>query len=490
MQVTETSADGLKRELKVVVPASDLADRQAKKLDELKSQIRLKGFRPGKVPVSYLQKTYGTQVMTEVIQDVIGESSLKALQDLSLRPALQPKVDLDGDIEAVVAGKADLAYGMSFEIIPDITLGDFKSISAERPVLKVEDKEIDEAVERLATQQRSFEPREEGAAAETGDQLTIDFLGKLDGVPFEGGAAEDADLELGSGRFIPGFEEQLVGSKAGDDVVVNVTFPAEYGAAQLAGKDAVFDVKVKAVKKPVEAVIDDKFAENFGFDALDKLRDAVRAQIQGEYDQVSRQKLKRKLLDALDDLHAFEVPPSMVEQEFKQIWSQLEQELEHQKKTLADLEEPEETVRADYNRIAERRVRLGLVLAEAGEKNQITVTNEEINRAVMERARQFPGQERMVFDYYQKNPQALNEFRAPIFEDKVIDFIVELAQVADKEVSREELFAEDESDVLPHIPPHDHAHDHDHDHDHAGHDHEGHTHEHDGETCTDPTHNH
>lgn len=479
MQVTETSADGLKRELKVVVPASDLAERQAKKLDELKGQIRLKGFRPGKVPLSYLQKTYGTQVMAEVIQEVVSESSLKALQDRSLRPALQPKVDIEGEVEAVIDGKADLAYSMTFEIIPDITLGDFKTISVERPVLKVEDTEVDESITRLSSQQRSFEAREEGAAAETGDQLTIDFLGKLDGVPFEGGAAEDADLELGSGRFIPGFEEQLVGAKAGDDVVVNVTFPAEYGAEHLAGKNAVFDVKVKAVKKPVEAVIDDKFAENFGFDSLDKLKDAVRSQIQGEYDQVSRQKMKRKLLDALDELHAFEVPPMMVEQEFNQIWSQLEQELQHQKKTVADLEEPEDRVREDYNKIAERRVRLGLVLAETGEKNAITVTNEEINRAVMERARQFPGQERMVFEYYQKNPQALNEFRAPIFEDKVIDFIVELAQVTDKEVSREELFAEDDSNMLPHIPPHDH----DHDHDHAGH-------THDGEVCTDPTHNH
>ncbi len=476
MQVTVTSADGLKRELTVQVPAGDLEARVGAKLDEMKNSIRLKGFRPGKVPVAHLRKTYGKQVMSEVIQETVGATSQKALEEQTLRPALQPEIALEGEIEPVLEGKADLTYKMSFEIIPPFEMADFAKLSVEKPVSEVTDADVDEALKRLAENQKNFEPKAEGAAAEEGDLLTIDFIGRIDGEAFEGGTAEDAKLEIGSGRFIPGFEEQLKGVKAGDKTDVKVTFPADYGAANLAGKDAVFEVTVKEVQGPAEVKVDDEFAKRFGFDALDKLREALTQQIKSDYTRMSRMHLKRALLDALDTAHSFELPPSMVEQEFNQIWSQFEHELQHQGKTAADLEEPEEQIRGEYRKIAERRVRLGLVLAEVGEKNKISVTEQELSQSLAERARQFPGQEREVYQFYQRNPNAIAELRAPIFEDKVIDFIAELAQVTEKPVTRDELFADPDADEHDHAH-HDHDHDHDHDHGHHHHDHD-HDHDH------------
>lgn len=467
MQVTVTSADGLKRELKVQVPAGDLEARVGAKLDQMKNTIRLKGFRPGKVPVAHLRKTFGKQVMTEVIQEAVGESSQKALEEQTLRPALQPEINLEGEIELVIEGKADLAYKMNFEIIPSFEVADFSKIAVEKPVADVTDADVEEALKRLAENQKNYEPKSEGAKADEGDLLTIDFVGRIGGEAFEGGSAEDAKLEIGSGRFIPGFEEQLKGAKAGDKVEVKVTFPADYGAENLAGKDAVFDVTVKEVQAPAEVKVDDDFAKRFGFDALDKLREVLTDQIKSDYARMTRMHLKRALLDALDAAHSFDLPPSMVEQEFNQIWSQFEHELQHQGKTAADLDEPEDEVRGEYRKIAERRVRLGLVLAEVGEKNKIAVADQEINQALMERARQFPGQERQVYEFYQKNPQAIAELRAPIFEDKVVDFIAELAQVSEKPVSRDELFADPDVDAD------------DHDHDHHDHDHHDHGHDHD-----------
>lgn len=473
MQVTVTSADGLKRELSVQVPASDLEARVNAKLGDMKNSVRLKGFRPGKVPVAHLRKTFGKQVMTEVIQEAVGETSQKALEEQSLRPAQQPEINLEGEIAPVVEGKADLAYKMTFEIIPPFEMADFAKLEVERPVAEVSDADVDEALQRLAENQKNFAPKAEGAAAEEGDLLTIDFIGRIDGVAFDGGTANDAKLEIGSGRFIPGFEDQLKGVKAGDKVDVKVTFPADYGAENLAGKDAVFEVTVKAVEAPAEATVDDEFAKRFGFDALDKLREAMQQQIKADFANMSRMHLKRSLLDALDSAHSFELPPSMVEQEFNQIWSQFEHELQHQGKTAADLDEPEEKVRDEYRKIAERRVRLGLVLAEVGERNKISVTEQELSQALAERARQFPGQERQVYEFYQRNPQAIAELRAPIFEEKVVDFITELAKVTDKVVSRDELFADPDADEHEH-----HHHDHDHDHDH-GHHHHDHDHDHD-----------
>jgi trigger factor len=474
MQVTVTSTDGLKRELKVQVPAGELAAQAGAKLDEMKNTIRLKGFRPGKVPVAHLKKTFGKQVMSEVIQDAVGSSSQKALEEQSLRPALQPQIDLEGEIEPVLDGKADLTYKMSFEIIPSFEITDFSKLSVERPVAEATDADIDEALNRLAENQKNFAPKADDSAAAEGDLLTIDFLGKIDDVAFEGGAAEDAKLEIGSGRFIPGFEEQLKGAKAGDAVDVKVTFPADYGAENLAGKDAVFAVTVKAIEAPAPVSLDDEFAKRFGFDELAKLREAMATQIKGDYTRMSRMHLKRALLDALDAAHSFELPPSMVEQEFNQIWSQFEHELQHQGKTAADLDEPEEQIRGEYRKIAERRVRLGLLLAEVGEKNKITVAEQELSGALAERARQFPGQERQVYEFYQKNPQAIAELRAPLFEDKVVDFIAELAKVTDKTVTRDELFADPDADEHDHAHhDHDHGHvhdencDHDHDHDHS-----------------------
>ena len=469
MQVTVTNADGLKRELKVQVPAQDLETRLSAKLDEMKTQVRLKGFRPGKVPAAHLRKTFGRQVMGDVIQQAVGESSQKALEDEALRPAFQPAIDLEGEIEQVLDGKADLTFKMSFEVIPTFELTDFSKITLERPTAEVQDEDIEEALKRLAENQKNFEARAEGEKAETGDLLMIDFVGKIDGVAFEGGSAEDAGLEIGSGRFIPGFEEQLVGAKVGDDVEVKVAFPADYGAEHLAGKDAVFDVKVKEVKAPAEVKIDDEFAKRFGFDDLAKLREALVEQMKGDYARMSRMHLKRNMLDKLDEAHDFELPPTMVEQEFEQIWRQFEHELSHQSKTVADLDQPEEEVRADYRKIAERRVRLGLLLAEVGDKNSITVTEQELNQALAERARQFPGQERQLYEFFQKNPQAVQELRAPIFEDKVVDFIAELAKVEDKVVSRDELFTDPDADEHDHEHVHDENcnHDHDHDHDHG-----------------------
>ena len=462
MQVTVTNTDGLKRELKIQVPAQDLEARLGAKLEEMKNQVRLKGFRPGKVPVSHLRKTFGKQVMGEIIQEAVGESSQKALADEALRPAFQPSIDLEGEIQEVMDGKADLTFKMSFEVVPTFDLADFSKVSVERLVAEVKDADIDEALKRLAENQKNFEPRAEGAKAEDGDLLTIDFVGKIDGVAFDGGSAEDANLELGSGRFIPGFEEQLVGVKVGDEKTVNVTFPAEYGAEQLAGKDAVFDVKVKEVKAPAEVAIDDELAKRFGFDALDKLREALAEQIKSDYTRMSRAHMKRAMLDKLDELHDFELPPSMVEQEFEQIWQQFQHELSHQNKTADDLDQPEDEVKAEYRKIAERRVRLGLVLAEVGEKNSISVTEQELSQALAERARQFPGQERQLYQYYQQNPQAVQELRAPIFEDKVVDFIAELADVTDKPVSRDELFADPDAEEHVHDENCDHDHDHDH----------------------------
>jgi len=485
MLVTVTSADGLKRELKIQVPAAELQARMTGKLDRMKNQIRLKGFRPGKVPVAHLRKTYGKSVMGEAIQEAVNESSQKALEEHSFRPAVQPSIAFEGEIEEVIDGKADLTFKMSFELIPAFELADFAKMTVERPVAEPSDADVEEALTRLAANQKSFDARPEGDKAQSGDLLTIDFIGRIDGEAFEGGSAEDASLEIGSGRFIPGFEDQLIGTKVGDKLDVVVTFPADYGAENLAGKEAVFETTVKEVKAPGETRLDDDFAKRFGMEGIDKLRDAMADQMKQDYARMSRMHLKRAMLDKLDELHSFELPPSMVEQEFSSIWSQFEAELKQQNKTAAELDEPEDDIRAEYRKIAERRVRLGLVLAEVGEVSKVTVTDQEVNQALMERARQFPGQERQVFDFYRQNPQALSEIRAPIFEDKVIDYIAELATVTDKVVSRDELFAEDDHDH----DHHDHDH-HDHDHGHEGHVHEGHVHGPDCDHDHDHDHDH
>lgn len=443
MQVTETVNEGLKRELKITVPAGDLDTRLNNRLTDLKGTVRIRGFRPGKVPVAHLKRVYGRSVMAEVVEQAVNESSQQAITDREERPAYQPEIALTEDkdeIEKILKGEADLAYTMSFEIIPPVEMPDFADIKVTREVAEVDDATVQESLDRIAEQNKPFAAREDGAKSETGDRLTIDYLGKIDGEPFEGGKDEDAQIQLGSGSFIPGFEEQLTGLAAGTETTIKVSFPEDYPAEHLAGKEAEFDVTVKQVEAPGEVTFDDEFATTLGMESMDKLREAVSEQIGKDYAAQSRGKVKRQLLDALDEACTFDLPQKLVDTEFESVWQQVMQDLERSGKTFEDENTTEEAAREEYRKIAERRVRLGLLLADIGDKNEIKVTEEELNRALIERVRQFPGQEQMVWEYYQKNPQAQAELRAPVFEEKVVDFILELATVEDKTVSREELF--------------------------------------------------
>ncbi|MFD2183109.1 trigger factor [Rhodoplanes azumiensis] len=447
MDVTQTTAEGLKREFRVVVPAADLETRLNDRLVRLKDQVRLNGFRPGKVPVAHLRKLYGRAVMAEAIEELVRETNAKIVTDNGFKLAMDPQVKMPEDkaeIEAVVDGKNDLAYTVALEVVPAIELADFKGVSLERLVVEVGAEEIQEALKRLADGNKPYTAKPEGAAGETGDRLTISFVGRIDGAPFEGGTGEDIQLVIGSGQFIPGFEEQLLGAKAGDTRTVAVTFPENYLAEKLAGKAAEFDVTVKSVEAPGEVAIDDDFAKKLGLESLAKLEEAIAERIKADYTAQSRQKLKRQLLDKLDELHKFDPPPTLVEEEFKAVWETVLSDLKTQNRTFADEGTDEEKARAEYRAIADRRVRLGLVLAEIGEKNAIRVTDEEISRAIVERARQYPGQEQQVWDFYRKNPGALASVRAPIFEEKVVDFILELATVTDRTVPKDELFKDDE----------------------------------------------
>jgi trigger factor len=349
-----------------------------------------------------------------------------------------------GAVEQVIEGKSDLAYTMAIEILPAIELADFKGISLERMTAEVTEAEVDEAVGRIAEQSRPFAARAEGAKAENGDRVTIDFTGKMEGVPFEGGTGGDVALNLGSGTFIPGFEDQLVGAGVGEKRTVNVTFPQTYPAQHLAGKAAEFDVTVKSVETPQAVTVDDEFAKSLGLESLAKLREMVKERLVREHAATSRQKIKRKLLDELDTKHKFAPPPSLVEDEFTNVWKTIQDDLQSRKRSFEDEGTTEEKAKEEYRGIAERRVRLGLVIAEIGERNAIKVSDDELSRAVMDRARQVPGREQEVWDFYRNNPDALASLRAPIFEDKVIDFILELAKISDKTVSREELYKEED----------------------------------------------
>jgi trigger factor len=445
MQVTETSSAGLKREYRVVVPAIDLEAKVKERLDDLKGRVQLRGFRPGKVPVAHLKRLYGKSAMAEVIEATVREANSKIVTDHGYRLAVEPKVVLpteEGAVEGVIEGKADLSYTVEMEIVPAITLADFKSIKLTRLTSEVGDEEIDKALRTIADQNRPFVAKTEGAA--NGDRVTINFEGSLEGTSFEGGTGEDVPLIMGAGQFIPGFEENLAGLKAGENKTFDVTFPNDYRASHLAGKNATFAVTVKAVEAPGPVTIDDEFAKTLGVESLAKLKDAVKDRIAREHTLASRQKLKRALLDQLDERHKFEPPPSLAEQEFANVWSQVENDLKQQNRTFEDEGTTEEKARAEYRGIAERRVRLGLVIAEIGEKNNIRVSDDQLRAAVMEQVRQFPGQERQIWEYYQKNPNALAALRAPLFEDKVVDFLVELAEVTDKPVSPDELFKDDE----------------------------------------------
>jgi trigger factor len=442
MQVTETATDGLKREYRVVIPASDLAAKVDEKLDDLKGRVQLKGFRPGKVPVAHLKRIYGKAAMAEVIEATVREANSKIVTDNGYKLATEPKVVPDEDVEGVIDGKADLAYKVEIEIVPAIALADFKAIKLERLNADVADAEVDESLKRIGEQNRPFNAKVEGA--EKGDRVTVSFKGTMGGEPFEGGSGEGVPILLGSGQFIPGFEDNLTGMKAGESRTFDIKFPEAYQAPNLAGKDVTFAVTASSVEAAGEIKLDDDFAKTLGLESLEKLREGVKERLVREHAAASRQKLKRQLLDQLDERHKFDPPPSLVEQEFNSVWSSIEADLKAQNRTFADENTTEEKARADYRAIAERRVRLGLVIAEIGEKNNIKVTDEQLTAAIVERARQLPGQEQQVWEYYRNNPQALASVRAPIFEEKVVDFLLELADITDKKVPREELFKEDE----------------------------------------------
>lgn len=480
MQVTETSSSGLKRELKVVVGHSELSDRFTARIDEVKGQIQLKGFRKGKVPLAHVKKLYGRSVMAEVVQQAVEETSRKAVQDRNERPAHQPNIDFTEDkeeIEKVLSGQGDLAFTMKFEILPSITVADLSALKLEREVADVADEAVDKAVADLVERSIKHEPEAERTAGK-GDRLTIDFVGRIDGIEFEGGKGEDVQLVVGEGQFIPGFVEGLEGAKAGEERLVKVKFPDDYPGKEVAGKDAEFTVNVKEVARPVRPEVNDDFAKTLGAQSLDHLKELVRGKIAGEYASVARMKIKRQALDALDKAHDFALPETLVNGEFEGIWRQFAQSLESEGKTVADAGKPEEELRTEYRRIAERRVRLGLVIGEIGDKQKLQVSQDELKRALIEQARRYPGQERMVYEYYEKNPAALVELRAPIFEDKVIDHILEVAKPAEKKVTPEELLkpVAGDDDALAHV--HHHAHDHAHHHDHHGHDHSHHDHSH------------
>lgn len=466
MQVTETSVEGLKRELKVVIGAGELADRMSERLNELKNQVRLKGFRPGKVPVAHIRRIYGRSVMVEIVQKVVDETSRKAIVDRKERPAFQPNIGLPEDqteIEKVMEGNGDLAYTMSFEVLPQFEVMKLADLSLERPVAEVTPADVDQALERLAKNNVKYEPKH-GAAA-IGDRVTFDFVGTIDGEAFEGGAAEDATVVLGSNTFIPGFEDGITGVTAGEKKVIEATFPEDYPEQRLARKQASFDVTVKQIAAPGETPVGEDFAKSLGLGSLGDLRDAISRSIGEQRNGASRDKVKRALLDALDEGHAFDLPQMLVDTEFEAIWRQITADLERRKRTFEDESTTEEAMREEYRGVAERRVRLGLVMSEIGQRSGLKVTDEEVNRAIAARVRQFPGQERRVFDFYKSNPQAVAELRAPIYEDKVVDYILELAKVTDKPVPVEELMAQDEDD--DDHAGHEHTHGHDHDHDHA-----------------------
>ena len=457
MQVTETSAEGLKREYTITVPAGDLEQEITRRLGEIGRQVRLPGFRPGKVPMQILRTRFGPSVRGEVLQTTLQASSAEAISERKLRPALPPKVDIVSADEG-----ADLEYKMAIELLPEIPEPSFANLDIERLVVEVPEEEVDRAIERIAEQQRKSEVVER--PAENGDILLVDVEGRIGEQEIPGARGKDRQIVLGTGSSIPGFEDQLVGATAGEHRKVRVTFPEDYAVADLAGKDADFDVDVKEVRQRLSIAIDDELGQAVGLEDLAELRQELRQRLQRDYDAASRLRLKRSLLDKLAEGHDFPVPPGMVDLEFDNIWRQYEARREAPPAVAgadaipaageADADavptaltpggagQNEEAARAEYRRIAERRVRLGLLLAEVGSKNNITVTADEVNQAITREARRHPGHERQVLDFYRQNPGTIDTLRAPIFEDKVIDFIVELAKIGERKVTPQELLGE------------------------------------------------
>ena len=454
MQVTETLNEGLKRKLSLIIPQADLTTRLDARLDELKGQANLKGFRPGKVPMTYLRKTYGKSAMAEVMQDAINTTVGEALTERSERAAAQPKVDLPEDqtvLNKVLDGESDLAFDVSYEVLPAVELMDFSTLKLDRPVVEISDDDLTKEVDRVFRQNRGYEPKSDEGVVENGDNLGISFDGKIDGKSFQGGSSDHAHLVVGAGEFIPGFEEQLIGMKKNETREISVTFPADYNREELQGKTAQFSVSVLHIDAPQAGELNDEFAKRLGVDDLGALRNAVKEQMTAALASMSRQAVKRQILDALDDGHKFPVPEQLVDAEFESIWQRVEHEVKDHGKSFEDEGTTEVEARDQYKKIAERRVRLGLVVAEVGNKNKVEVSEDEHQQALIAEVRRFPGQEQQVYDYYRKNPQALAGLRAPVFENKVVDYIAELATQTDKKMTREELgkIIQDEGDEVP-----------------------------------------
>ncbi|TLU72749.1 trigger factor [Lichenicoccus roseus] len=442
MQVTETLSEGLKRGFTVVVPGAEMEGRRQARLAELGREMKLPGFRPGKIPLSLVRQRYGTAVSGEILEQTVNDATRDLLAERGLRSATQPKVDLvRGDVAAASGKQAadDLEFTVELELLPEITPPDLAGLSLTRLKALPDPETVEKALADIAKRNRGFEVIEEQRGAAQGEVLTVDFVGKVDGVAFEGGTASDVNVEIGGTGFIPGFAEQLEGLEPGQERTINVTFPEEYQAAELAGKAATFEVSAKALKRPVDGAIDDELAKKIGFEELAQVREVIGQQVQQEYDQLSRMRIKRELLDILADKADFPAPEGMVESEFASIWQRVEADRKEGRVDDEDREKDEDTLRGDYRRIAERRVRLGLLLAEIGRIAQVSVTQEELGRAMRAEAGRYPGQEQMVIDFFRKNPQAAETLRGPIFENKVVDYIIDQATVEERIVTPEEL---------------------------------------------------
>ena len=440
MEVKELKSKGLKREFSITIGIDDIKEKKIKKLQDIASKAKIDGFRPGKVPTSHIEKLYGQSVMVEVIEEIVSEASQSVLQDRDLRAAVKPEVKLGSDMNEVIEKNKDLIFTMNCEVLPEIEITDFSKIKLDKPVSKPTEKDIKDALEYLAKQNKSFKEVPEKTKSKNGDQVTIDYIGKIDDIAFDGGTANDANLVLGSKSFIDNFEDQLIGLKKGDKKLVNVKFPDNYQSSDLAGKDATFDVEIKKVSKAEDSKVNDDLAKNLGMEDLKTLKKNLEERIQQDFDSAARMKLKDSLLDVLEKKHKFKLPESMVNQEFDQMWNQLQQQLDQQKKELKDLELSEKEIRKNYTEISEKRVCTGLLIAEIGKQNNIQLEDKDINKALQLEMQKYPGQEKEILDYYQKNQDAIRQLTAPVFEDKVIDFILEKVNLKDVKVSREDLF--------------------------------------------------
>ncbi|MBX5021103.1 trigger factor [Rhizobium lentis] len=448
MQVIETLAEGLKREIKVVIPAKDMEDKMNERLADVKDKIRINGFRPGKVPAAHLKKVYGKSIMADLVNEIVREQPAAILSSRGEKSATQPEIAMTEDkdeADKILTAQQDFEFTLSYEVLPPIELKSVKGIKVTREVIDISDDEVNEQVLKVAESARSYESKTGKAA--NGDRVTMDYVGKVDGEAFEGGTDQGAELVIGSGRFIPGFEDQLVGVKAGEEKTITVTFPADYPAKNLAGKEATFDITVKDVAAPGAVEINDQLASKLGIESADRLKEIVRGQIESQYGSLTRQKLKRQILDQLDEMYKFDTPASLVDAEYNGIWSQVNNDLAQSGKTFEDEDTTEEKAREEYKTLAERRVRLGLVLSEIGEKAGVEVTEDEMQRAIYDQLRQYPGQEKQILEFFRSQPGAAASIRAPIFEEKVIDHLLTEIDVTDKKVTKEELLAEEEGEA-------------------------------------------